>query len=252
MQRQLVFRVPIDGGPPERLTTDPAEDFAPMASPDGRFVAYHSILSGGTRDIVVRPLEGGGPKQTAAATDREERYPSWSADGNALAYNVQGAGRLEGPGPRIGGIFVVRRNESGTWSGPVRVGEGPMGRVAWLKGTSIVAARADGSIAILPLPAGPPRIVYAPGPTSSDPRARSFVAASRDGQTLYFKSIDAEGRASLWSLAASGGAPRLLVRFNDLSRPSIRADFAAGAGRFFFTLEDRQADIVVAEITRRQ
>jgi hypothetical protein len=48
----------------------------------------------------------------------------------------------------------------------------------------------------------------------------------------------------------AGGRPQLLVRFTDLSRPSIRPDFAAGAGRLFFTLEDRQADIWVAEIAR--
>jgi hypothetical protein len=34
-------------------------------------------------------------------------------------------------------------------------------------------------------------------------------------------------------------------------RPSIRPDFAVGAGQFFYTFEDRQADIWVADVTRR-
>jgi len=49
----------------------------------------------------------------------------------------------------------------------------------------------------------------------------------------------------------AGGQPRQLVRFEDLSRVSIRPDFAVGGGKFFFTLEDRQADIWMADITRR-
>jgi len=38
------------------------------------------------------------------------------------------------------------------------------------------------------------------------------------------------------------------VRFTDPLRESVRRDFAAGAGHFFFTLEDRQADIWIAEV----
>jgi hypothetical protein len=61
-----------------------------------------------------------------------------------------------------------------------------------------------------------------------------------------------DDRTSFWSIPVTGGQPRLLVRFPDLARPSIRGDFAAGAGQFFFTLEDRQADILVAQVTRRE
>jgi hypothetical protein len=89
-----------------------------------------------------------------------------------------------------------------------------------------------------------------PAPGSEDPPVTG-TAVSDDGRTIYFKSHDASGRASFWSIPISGGRPRLLVRFTDLSRPSIRADFAVGAGQFFFTLEDRQADILVAEVARR-
>ena len=75
--------------------------------------------------------------------------------------------------------------------------------------------------------------------------------ASDDRQTAYFKSHDAEGRASLWSVPLAGGRPKLLVRFNDLTHPSSRPDFAARAGQFYFALEDQQADIWVAEVAKR-
>jgi hypothetical protein len=64
---------------------------------------------------------------------------------------------------------------------------------------------------------------------------------------LYFKSHDAGGLASIWSVALEGGRPRQLVRFGP-ALASIRSDFAAGAGRLYFTLEDRQANIVVADM----
>ena len=41
------------------------------------------------------------------------------------------------------------------------------------------------------------------------------------------------------------------VRFDDPLRPSIRSDFAAGNGRFFFTIDERRSDIWVAEIGHR-
>jgi serine/threonine-protein kinase len=37
-----LYRMSLAGGVPERLTTDPSDDFAPEISPDGREVAFHS------------------------------------------------------------------------------------------------------------------------------------------------------------------------------------------------------------------
>ncbi|HEU4699218.1 MAG TPA: protein kinase, partial [Gemmatimonadales bacterium] len=37
-----IYRVSLAGGEPERLTTDPADDFAPDLSADGRAIAFHS------------------------------------------------------------------------------------------------------------------------------------------------------------------------------------------------------------------
>jgi hypothetical protein len=41
------------------------------------------------------------------------------------------------------------------------------------------------------------------------------------------------------------------VRFLDPNKQSIRADFAVAAGRFYFTIEDRQADIWIADVGKR-
>ena len=73
---------------------------------------------------------------------------------------------------------------------------------------------------------------------------------SPDAATIYFKSHDASGNASIWSIPSTGGKPRLLVRFTDPARPSYRAQWAFGAGRFFFPIQDRQSDVWVMEVAK--
>jgi hypothetical protein len=90
--------------------------------------------------------------------------------------------------------------------------------------------------------------VYEPRPGSDEPRAERNVIPSEDGRSIYFKSHSSDGSAAIWSVSTSGGKPRLLVYFDDPDHPSIRSDFGAGAGRFFFTLEDRQSVVWVVEL----
>ena len=235
-----IFRVPLAGGQTERLTTDPSDEFAPDLSPDGREVAYHSFRSG-SRDIVVSPI-GGGPSQQITATAAQESYPQWSPDGWSLAFFDQTVGS--------GGNFVIRRNDSGKWEVPVRMDVTARGKSAWLPDSTGLVYAGRSAIEVVDIDKQTRRVVYRLKAGSNDPQAES-VALAKDGRTVYFKSHDVEGRASFWSVPLVGGRPRLLVRFEDRSQVSIRPDFAAGAGRFFFTLEDRQADIWMADISRR-
>jgi Tol biopolymer transport system component len=238
-----IFRLPLAGGAAERLTTDPADDFAPDLSPDGREVAYHSFRSG-SRDIFVKPLDGG-PLQQVTASPSQESYPLWSPDGRALAFVDQFA-----ENGALRGLFVVRRDPSGHWGAPLLVRKGVSPRASWLPDGRSFAGTEAGALEVISVETGAARVVYAPAPGSNDPSVENVVIAE-DGRTAYFKSHDADGRASFWAVSLTGGRPRLLVRFNDASRASIRADFASGAGRLFFTLEDRQADIWMADVTRR-
>ena len=147
-------------------------------------------------------------------------------------------------------LLVLRKEPSGSWGEPVQVGGG--GRVgSWLPdGRSFVYASSKGDVLVASVDGGSPRIVYSPTPGSTmDPIPTGSVLASADGRTFYFKSHNREGLASIWSVPAAGGRRRQIVRF-DAARPSIRADFAVGAGRIFFTIEERQANIVVGELTR--
>ena len=90
--------------------------------------------------------------------------------------------------------------------------------------------------------------------TSRDPAvapAPLLAQWAPDGRTIYYKALDAGGRTSLWAVSANGGEPRLLVRFDDPSRPSSRPEFATDGKRVYFTTAERESDIWQLELDVR-
>lgn len=236
-----VYRIRLDGGQPERLTAEPFDVFSGDLSPDGREVAYHSFRNP-TRDIEVKPLDGG-PIQQVTSSPAQESYPVWSPDGRSLAYSDQ-----DHPNPSDRGTYLLHRDSTGRWSGPVRRTTGCV-NATWSPDGRFLACTFDGGqIGLLSPDSGTVRVVYQP--RAGEARAAKVVWA-RDGRGLYFKSHDREGRAALWSIPTSGGRPRLLIRFDDPNRLSNRPDFDTDGRRFYFTIEDRQSDLWIADIVRR-
>lgn len=220
----------------EQLSFDSLDDFSPAVSPDGREVAFHSWRSG-SRDVYLLPL-GGGPEQKVVASPRQDSRAEWSPDGRAICYLIFGTG----------GLWMVRRDAAGHWGEPVeRLPFGswqawsPDGR--WL---AFAEQQAGGSLLVAAPDSGAPRVLV-------DTKRTGIIAEephwSADGRTIYFKSHDPLGRAEFWAEPLSGGPPRLLIRFDDLSRPSLRPEWGLGGGRMYFTVNDRQSDIWVMEAT---
>src|SRR5262249_6187593 len=119
-------------------------------------------------------------------------------------------------------------------------------RLSWSPDGKFLAYALSGAVKIVSPDSGASRTVYALSPHSTDPRAE-LVLVSEDSVTLFFKSHDSSGHASLWSVPVSGGPPVRRVQFDELSRQSMRPDFAVGGGRFFFTIEDRRSDLWVVD-----
>jgi dipeptidyl aminopeptidase/acylaminoacyl peptidase len=71
---------------------------------------------------------------------------------------------------------------------------------------------------------------------------------SPDGRVIYLKGTDRAGRAVFWALAPAGGPPRLLMRFDDPTRSSSREEFMTDGRRLYFTMDDRQSDVYVADL----
>src|SRR5262249_25063450 len=83
-------------------------------------------------------------------------------------------------------------------------------------------------------------------PVTAGDTARSALPGSLQWpvpETIFYKAFDAEGESSIWSVSAKGGRPKLLVRFDDPSRPSSRPEFATDGKRLYFSLGQRKSDI---------
>jgi eukaryotic-like serine/threonine-protein kinase len=234
-----IYRIPVDGGGSERLTTAPSDEFAADLSTDGRFLAYFSWRTK-SRDVFVQPLDGG-PVEQVTHTTSHEAYPVWSPNGRTLVFwdNADDHGAFRG-------IFSTRRDSAGRWEPPKLLRAGGV-KPSWSPdGRFIVYTRAGG-IEMLALDSGQHRVLY----SKANGIGAEEALMSDDGKTLYFKAHDANQLAQFWAVPVAGGPPRLLVHFTDPARRSNRTDFAVGAGRFYFTIDERRSNVWLADVTEQ-
>lgn len=85
----LLFRIPVAGGPEQRLTTSPGYDDGPDYSPDGALIYFNSNRSG-SWDIWRMPAAGAGPKDKLAEQVTNDEWEDWfphpSPDGKWLLF----------------------------------------------------------------------------------------------------------------------------------------------------------------------
>jgi Tol biopolymer transport system component len=233
-----IFRMPIDGGTAEQVTSDPGDEFLADLAVDDRLLVYqqHDKQS---RNLWIKNVD----EETAVKiTDfpGHEAFPAWSPNGRSVAYTdfTEDKGMFRG-------LFVISRDERGRWGTPRHLRTGTF-KANWSPdGRFLVASRAN-TIEVISAETGKPHVVYAARPNSDDPKAEE-VHFSDDGRTLYFKSRNEKTQSQIWAVPATGGTPRLIVEFGD--RPSTRTDLGAGQGRFFFTIDERRSNIWVADVT---
>jgi Tol biopolymer transport system component len=125
-------------------------------------------------------------------------------------------------------------------------------RFRWSPDGRFIAYVGEQSLSIISPAGGEPRtLVNAQDlPAQSGPEN---LAWSPDSRVVYYVAHDASGQAGLWAVALTGGAPRLLVRFDDPATDFGRGGSLAVSGnRFYFLLEKRESDIWTAEALTRQ
>jgi TolB protein len=236
---QAIYLMPRTGGEPELLSPDSGDAFMPAWSPDGREVAYYGFRGGRRRLFVVPAI--GGAASPVVADSGNQRFPDWSPDGRRLVYHSDRTGRFE--------LYTVARTADGRWSTPrQRTTDGGQD-ARWSPDGRAIAYLRNGGLWVISPDSGAPRLVV----DNMDPAVRPVPLLAQwsfDGRALFYKALDAAGHASLWSVPAEGGTPRLLVRFDGDARPSPRAEFAVDASRFYFTVAERESDIWQMALSR--
>jgi serine/threonine-protein kinase len=241
-----IYVVPIEGGPATRVTTDTVDDFAPALTRDGREIAYHNVVE----PVIYTIAATGGPSKRVAESGRYMRS-DWSPDGRSLVLAPNRADPSQE-------LAILRRTGSG-WSAPIPLPGTKGGAFAvWSPDGSLIAYQtllpgtADSlGVAVVPATGGTPRILARGGGPTREPRPERIIW-SDDSKSLYYRAIDSDDVATIWSVAVAGGPPRLLVRFDDPSRPtSVRARFAVVNGHVYERMAHHESTLGIAQLTSR-
>jgi Tol biopolymer transport system component len=238
--RAELYRIPVTGGEPTQLTDAPGGNYLAAPSPDGKEILFQSQRNG-TRDIFLMPAEGGAA-QPVRAGPGSDNVPSWFPDGRRFAFVYAGGTDLPD------GMYTMERTGSG-WSEPRRIG-GRFGQLA-PDGRSVLISYPD-SLVTRSLEGGTRRLLWARR-GADDPMQTSRVDYAPDGSRIYFRGTvgSINPRFSIWELPASGGTAREVVRFDDPYRLPLYGSFGSDGQRLFFTLDERESDIWVAEVSRK-
>lgn len=235
---QDLYRMPIDGGEPERVTTNPADDFMPHWSPDGSTLAFYEFGADGIRRLRTIAASGG-EAAPVVVTPEVQRFPAWSPDGRSLAFFSEG--------PGSDGVFRVSRTEDGSWGPAVQRTRDGGREMRWSPdGREILYIRPDG-IWVVGADGSGRRQVLRIGPSSVP--THGHAEWRKDGREIFFKRFDETGRTSFWSVPSTGGEPKMLLRL-DSTIQSQRPEFATDGRRFYFTVTERLSDIWMMELGR--
>ena len=226
-----IWRIPAAGGQPQQLTTDPAPEFQPRPSPDGQWVAFHSMRHGeNNRDVFVMPAVGGPPIQVSTSVS-DDRMATWSADGRALAW-------MDGFSADSN-LLSARRGEDGAWTAPRRY-RTPRGATnpLWTPDGAIEFTADSGLYRLDPTSGAVSSVMTGLGvgyrTWSADRRTLFGVRDRLPIRIAAFTPFDTTGRTVAWS-------------DNPLTQ-IYRYSIAVHGRRLYIPLSEQRVDVWVAEV----
>jgi eukaryotic-like serine/threonine-protein kinase len=239
-----IWKMPAAGGAPEQITQGLNHKFVNDWSPDGRELVYHAMRNGGQRDLFVVSADGT-HTEAVTATPREEEHAGWGPDGNSLVFDVlPPGGSLE-----TAEAYVVTRARRGApWGTPRQLTTHGSSDPKWSPDGRLIAFCAGGELRLIAPDGTGERVIV---PSTPDRPQPSYPIWSKDGHSIYFKAYDRDRNSTIWSVPVTGGPARLLIRFDDPSRRSLRREFATDGVRFYFTVARYESDIWTMELLNK-
>jgi serine/threonine-protein kinase len=237
-----IWKVRIPGGAPEQVTRGPNHKFVNDWSPDGREIVFHTIRDG-QRDVFVVSADGI-RTEPVATSPVEEQHAAWGPDGNTIIFDVT---------PSLGAAnhwqahIVTRARRGAAWGAPRQLTRNGSSDPKWSPDGRLIAYCVRGQLRVI-APDGSGERVLVDARAEGEQPEPAYPLWSRDSQTIYYKAYDRDRHSTIWSVPAGGGTPRLLVRFDDPSRRSLRREFAADGQRFYFTVARDESDIWAMEL----
>ncbi len=199
-----VGELPITVEKPLRLTTDPAPDFSPTWSPDGRYLAFARVSEGNSAVYVV-PSMGGQERQLTElhfGPVTDGKLLDWSPDGKSLAVAA-----MSSPEDRRGiySISLDKGDRQKLTFPPTEFG-GDKSPVFSPDGQTLAFTRVSGytDFYLLSLNHREPKRL------SANARWSFNSAWTADSREIVFGSW-AGGSRQLWRVAVSGGKPEPLA-----------------------------------------
>jgi tricorn protease len=233
-----LWRVPIEGGPAQRLTVHPALDILPKFSPDGKRVVFSSNRYGSSDLFSIAP-DGTGLQRLTFESATELPW-SFSPDGQWVYGHTNAFGRADcfkvpvsgGDLVRLTGHpFETEYSPSVTHDGKSVIYQASA-PLTWRKPAAKGSYTGEIWIADNTAPLTNHRQL-----TKND-RNDNFPCALPDGSILFVS--NRSGWPNLWRMNANGGSPRQLTRHTDgtVRYPSVSGDgrtvayeFASGIWR---------------------
>ena len=88
-----LFLVPVSGGTPRRITTNPGFDGNPVYSPDGKYIAYHAQLKPEYESdrwrVMLYDRASGKSQNLSEGFDRSAAELAWSADSKTIYFTAE-------------------------------------------------------------------------------------------------------------------------------------------------------------------
>ncbi|HEX9582795.1 MAG TPA: protein kinase [Gemmatimonadales bacterium] len=215
-------------GTPVQLTSDPADEFGPVWSPNGREVAYYSVREG-VRHLFVMGISGLNVVQVTHDS-LQDQQPQWSPDGNSLVfYRRDGAGQDR--------LFITSRGADSAWAEPRLLTEEPATGCAWSSdGRWIALTDPEGNLRVIDVEGGPSRIIGGPADVGGLPIRRPDWLL---GEPAMLARVEAPGgTGGVWKFSLIGDPPQELVRLDDPDYPVYRTDLSTDGKQVYLVVSD--------------